>query len=50
MLEVAYERTRVMWKKWLQKRNSKNRMSWDRFAAEIEQTLALPLPRITQVF
>jgi group II intron reverse transcriptase/maturase len=50
MLEVAYEHTRVMWKKWLRRRNSMNRMSWDKFVAEVEQTLALPLPRITQVF
>lgn len=50
MLEAAYEHTRVMWKKWLRKRNSMNRMSWERFRAEVEQTLALPLPRITQVF
>jgi group II intron reverse transcriptase/maturase len=50
MLEVAYEHTREAWKKWLSRRNSMNRMSWDKFVAEVEQTLALPLPRITQVF
>jgi hypothetical protein len=50
MLEVAYEHTRVMWKKWLQRRSSMNRMSWERFAEEVEQTLALPLPQIMQVF
>lgn len=50
MLEVAYEHTRVMWKKWLRRRNSMNRMSWERFAEQVEQTLALPLPRITHVF
>jgi RNA-directed DNA polymerase len=50
MLEVAYEHTRVMWKKWFRRRNSMNRMSWERFAEEVEQTLGLPLPQITHVF
>jgi RNA-directed DNA polymerase len=50
MLEVAYEHTRVMWKKWLGRRNSMNRMSWERFAEEVEQTLGLPLPQIIHVF
>ena len=50
MLEVAYEHTRVMWKKWLRRRNSMNRMSWERFTEQVERTLALPLPRITHVF
>jgi RNA-directed DNA polymerase len=50
MLEVAYEHTRVMWKKWLRRRNSMNRMSWERFAEEVEQTLKLPLPQIMHVF
>jgi group II intron reverse transcriptase/maturase len=50
MLEVAYEHTRVMWKKWLRRRNSMNRMSWKRFAQEVEQTLRLPLPQIMHMF
>jgi RNA-directed DNA polymerase len=50
MLEVAYEHTRVMWKKWLRRRNSMNRMSWKRFGGELEQTLGLPLPQIMHVF
>jgi RNA-directed DNA polymerase len=50
MLEVAYEHTRVMWKKWLRRRNSMNRMSWERFTEQVERTLALPLPRIVHVF
>jgi group II intron reverse transcriptase/maturase len=50
MLEVAYEHTRVVWKKWLRRRNSMNRMSWERFAQEVEPTLALPLPQIIHVF
>jgi len=50
MLEVAYEHTRVMWKKWLRRRNSMNRMSWERFAEQVEATLPLPMPRIVHVF
>lgn len=50
MLEVAYEHTRVMWKKWLRRRNSMHRMSWERFAEGVEQTLGLPLPQIMHVF
>ena len=50
MLEVAYKHTRVMWQKWLRRRNSKNRMSWERFAEGVEQTLVLPLPQIMHVF
>jgi group II intron reverse transcriptase/maturase len=50
MLEVAYEHTRVVWQQWLRRRSSMNRMSWDRFAAGVEQTLRLPVPRIVHVF
>ena len=50
MLEVAYEHTRRMWKKWLRRRNTMNRMSWERFAAGVEQTLGLPRPQIMHVF
>ena len=41
---------RVMWKKWLRRRNSKNRMSWERFEEQVERTLALPRPQIIHVF
>ena len=50
MLEVAYEHTRVMWKKWLSRRNSMNRMSWEKFTAKVEAVFALPLPRIVHAF
>lgn len=50
MLEVAYEHTRETWRKWLGRRNTMNRMSWAKFMKAVEQHLALPLPRITQVF
>ena len=50
MLEVAYEHTQVMWKKWLGRRNSMNRMNWEKFAERVEQVFALPLPRIVHAF
>jgi hypothetical protein len=50
MLEVAYEHARTKWKKWLTRRNSKNRMSWERFAAQVEEIFALPKPRIVHAF
>ena len=50
MLEVAYEHTRAAWKKWLGRRNSKNRMSWERFMEQVEATQPLPLPRIIHPF
>ena len=50
MLEVAYEHTRMMWKKWLGRRNSKKRMGWEKFAKQVEQVFALPRPRIIHVF
>ena len=49
MLEMAYEHARIMWKKWLSRRNSKHRMSWERFA-QVERRFALPLPQIMHVF
>jgi RNA-directed DNA polymerase len=50
MLEVAYEHTQVMWKKWLGRRNSKNRMNWEKFAEQVERNFSLPPPRIIHVF
>ena len=41
MLEVAYEGTRAKWKKWLSRRNSKDRMGWEKFAAQVEADLRL---------
>ena len=50
MLEVVYERTRVKWKKWLSRRNSKDRMGWEKFAAQVEAIFDLPKPRIVHAF
>ena len=50
MLEVVYEGTRAKWKKWLSRRNSKDRMGWEKFAAQVEATFDLPKPRIVHAF
>jgi RNA-directed DNA polymerase len=50
MLEVAYEHTQTMWKRWLARRNSKDRMSWADFEAKVLQFFALPKPRIIHAF
>jgi group II intron reverse transcriptase/maturase len=50
MLEVVYEGTRVKWKKWLSRRNSKDRMGWEKFAAQVEEIFGLPKPRIVHAF
>ena len=50
MLEVAYEHTREVWRKWLSRRNSMNPMSWEKFMAKVEQVFTLPLPRIVHAF
>jgi RNA-directed DNA polymerase len=50
MLEVVYEGTRAKWKKWLGRRNSKDRMGWEKFAAQVEAIFDLPKPRIVHAF
>jgi group II intron reverse transcriptase/maturase len=50
MLEVVYEGTRAKWKKWLSRRNSKHRMGWEKFAAQVEAIFDLPKPRIVHAF
>jgi RNA-directed DNA polymerase len=50
MLEVVYEGTRAKWKKWLRRRNSKDRMGWEKFAAQVEAIFDLPKPRIVHAF
>jgi RNA-directed DNA polymerase len=50
MLEVAYEHTRAVWKRWLARRNSKDRMNWAGFAAKVEEFFGLPKPRIIHAF
>jgi RNA-directed DNA polymerase len=50
MLEVAYEHTLAVWKRALARRNSKDRMSWEKFAARVEAIFALPKPFIVHAF
>jgi RNA-directed DNA polymerase len=50
MLEVAYEHTLAVWKRGLVRRNSKDRMSWQKFAARVEEIFALPKPCIVHAF
>ena len=50
MLEVVCEGTRAKWKKWLSRRNSKDRMGWEKFAAQVEAIFDLPKPRIVHAF
>jgi group II intron reverse transcriptase/maturase len=50
MLEVAYEHARAAWKRWLTRRNSKDRMSWADYEAKVLKYFALPKPRIVHAF
>ena len=50
MLEVVYEHTEAMWKMALRRRNSKDRMSWEKFKQRVEEIFPLPLPRIVHAF
>ena len=50
MLEVAYEHTQQVWKRWLTRRNSKDRMSWADFEAKVLKFFELPKPRIIHAF
>jgi RNA-directed DNA polymerase len=50
MLEVAYEHTMAVWKRGLARRNSKDRMSWQKFTVRVGELFALPKPRIVHAF
>lgn len=50
MLEVVYEHTQAMWLRGLRRRNSKDRMGWEKFRATVAEVFALPLPRIVHAF
>ena len=50
MLEVAYEHTLAVWKRWLGRRSTKNPMSWVKFAETVRQQYRLPRPRIVHAF
>jgi group II intron reverse transcriptase/maturase len=50
MLEVAYEHAQKVWKRWLARRSSKNRMSWADFEAKVLKNFELPKPGIAHAF
>jgi RNA-directed DNA polymerase len=50
MMEVAYEHTQAVWKRWLARRNSKDRMSWADFEVKVLKFFELPKPRIIHAF
>jgi RNA-directed DNA polymerase len=45
-LNCLYRATRRRWRKWLSRRGSKGRLSWEKFAQQIEQRFPLPIPKI----
>jgi len=50
MLEVAYEYAEGCWKWWLGRRNSKDRMNWQKWMARWRAICPLPKPRIVHAF
>ncbi len=50
MLEMAYEHTLAMWRKGLRRRNSKDRMDWEKFKHRVAEIFPLPKPRIVHAF
>jgi group II intron reverse transcriptase/maturase len=50
MLEVAFEHTERVWKRWLSRRSSKHRMNWERWMVRWQAICPLPKPRIVHAF
>lgn len=50
MLEVAYEHTEAVWKRWLGRRNSKHPWNWQEWAERWRENWPLPKPRILHAF
>jgi hypothetical protein len=46
----TYEHAPGVWKRWLARRNSKDRMSWADFEAKVLEFFKLPKPRIIHAF
>jgi hypothetical protein len=44
-LEVVYQHTRQVWRKWLSRRSWKSYVSWEKFL-KLEKIFVLPAPRI----
>jgi len=50
MLEVAYEHTERVWKRWLSRRSSKHRLNWQQWTVRWQAICPLPKPRIVHEF
>jgi hypothetical protein len=50
LLEVAYEYAERSWKWWLGRRNTKDRMNWQKWMARWRALYPLPKPRIVHAF
>jgi hypothetical protein len=44
------EYNHMMWKRWLARRNTKDRMSWKGFEAKVLNLFEMPKPRIVHAF
>ena len=50
MLESVYEHARRVWRQWLNRRNSKDLMTWEDYAATVARWYPLPKPRIVHAY
>jgi hypothetical protein len=50
MLEVAYEHTEQVWKRWLGRRSSKHPKNWEQWAVRWRAVCPLPKPRIMHAY
>jgi hypothetical protein len=50
MLEVAFEHTERVWKRWLSRRSSKHRLNWEQWMVRWQAICPLPKPRIVHAF
>jgi RNA-directed DNA polymerase len=50
MLEVVFEHTERVWKRWLSRRNAKRRLNWEQWMVRWQAICPLPKPRIVHEF
>jgi len=50
MMESVYEHARREWRRWLNRRNTKDLMNWEEYAGTVAQWYALPKPRIVHAY
>jgi len=50
MLEVAFEHTERVWKRWLSRRSSKHQLNWEQWMVRWQVICPLPKPRIVHEF